>query len=793
VGALPVGEALSIARQIAEALETAHDKGIIHRDLKPQNIKLTPDGQVKVLDFGLAKAMEPAGASPTASPTLLNSPTLTAQPGTQLGVILGTAAYMAPEQARGKAVDKRADIWAFGVVLYEMLTGTSLFAEETVSDTLAGVLKTEVDLGRLPEATPPAIRRLLRRCLDRDPKRRLHDIADARIVIDEVLAGAESLEGPAHSAPTEPAPLARRFAPWAALFLALGVLAGWLARSPSSGPEESAASTPALRRLTEIPGLETHPDISPDGRQFVYTSAASGNNDIYLMRVDGSRAINLTASSPAHDEQAAFSPDGESIAFRSERDGGGLFVMGATGESVRRLTNFGYDPAWSPDGKRLAFSTEGVIDPYVRLGPAELWIVEVATGKTRQLPLPDAVQPAWSPDGRRIAYWANHEGQRDLWIVTAEGGDRVAVTDDEPTDWSPEWSPDGRWLYFSSDRAGSVNLFRLPIDPETGRAISPPEPVTSSTGQLGYGRLSADGRRMVVSDFERTADLHVYRLNLEAASPLEPLRTLRPRTVHWCAPSPDSAWFACSTIGTPEDLVLLRSDGSELRRLTHDVAKDRGAAWSPDGERLLFSSTRDGLWEFYTLRADGSEPHRLTELGGANVGKWTPDGQSLTLLLIANRRRGEVNDPVVQVAASGLATPENAETLALPPPIEAFLPGGWSPSGRFLAGTDIAKGYKPLSVGAIEPATGLYHASDLPLAREPYGGFVGWLDDERYIARGATELAIVNAMNGTWRGLAPIEGDGAYLSLTDGGRLLVQETLATDGDIWLLEWGNDAE
>ncbi|MCL4810392.1 MAG: serine/threonine protein kinase, partial [Thermoanaerobaculia bacterium] len=192
-GQLPLEECLSIARQVAEALEEAHAKGIVHRDLKPQNVKAPVDGKVKVLDFGLAKAMDPPGSSAAAdlghSPTLMNSPTMTAAQGTRMGVILGTAAYMSPEQARGGAVDKRADIWAFGVVLFEMLSGRPLFAAETVSDTLAGVLKTEVDFGALPAAAPPALRQLLRRCLERNPKNRLHDIADARLVLDDLIAG----------------------------------------------------------------------------------------------------------------------------------------------------------------------------------------------------------------------------------------------------------------------------------------------------------------------------------------------------------------------------------------------------------------------------------------------------------------------------------------------------------------------------------------------------------------------------------------------------------------------------
>jgi len=367
-GPLSVEQALAYAGQIADALEAAHEKGVVHRDLKPANLRITSEGNVKVLDFGLAKAFAADSESSEADPSF--SPTITSA-GTRAGVILGTAAYMSPEQAKGYPVDSRADIWAFGAVLFEMLTGTQAFKGATVSELLASVLRDTPDLDRLPRALPRNVRRL------------------------------------------------------------------------------------------------------------IYAGAASGNLDVYLLRVGGDRAINLTAGSPDDDSQAKFSPDGESIVFRSERDDGGLFTMGATGESVRRVTDFGMDPCWSPDGRQLAFGTEAVDDPYSRAVLSTLWTVELETGQTKQLTVTgDAVQPAWSPDGSRTAYWANTGGQRDIWMIAANGGDPVAVTQDRFTDWSPVWSPDGRWLYFSSDRGGSMNLWRLPVD-ANGELGTDAQPVTS--------------------------------------------------------------------------------------------------------------------------------------------------------------------------------------------------------------------------------------------------------------------------------------------------------------------------
>jgi len=778
-GKLPLEDALAVAGQIAEALEEAHEKGIVHRDLKPQNIKVAPDGKVKVLDFGLAKAMDPGAAgsspSPLRSPSLLNSPTLTSA-GTQLGVILGTAAYMSPEQAKGAAADKRADVWSFGVILFEMLSGRLLFHADSVPETLALVLARDLDLSGLPESTPPWLERLVRRCLERDPKLRLRDIGEARIALFRGAA-AEPMGAAPGAAPSRLS--LGRIVPWALALVALGAAAGWLAQR-AGVPTVERTPTFALRRLTELPGPESDPALSPDGRQLVYTSAAAGNSDLYLLRVGGGRAINLTASSPEADEQAAFSPDGETIAFRSSRDGGGLFVMGATGESVRRLTDAGFNPAWSPDGRRIAYSMEGVTDPYSRTAEAELWIVDVATGERRRRLVGDAVQPAWSPDGARIAFWANSNGQRDLWTVGAESGEPVAVTADLATDWSPEWSPDGRWLYFSSDRAGGMNLFRVAIDPGTGGAAGVPEQVTTSVGNLGHVRFSADGRRMVAAAYERSVDLELYRLDPDAEPALQPLRTLRPRALHWCDLAPDAEWLACSTLGTPEDLVLLRADGSELRRLTDDVHKDRGAVWSPEGDRVLLYSTRAGGWDFWTVRADGSELRRLTDLGEAAPAAWTPDGREVTLAL--------QNRTLYQIDASRLASPESASRFALPEPLQGFIPRAWSADGRYLGGSEIDERWGLRSVGALEPASGVYRASDLPLSDKIFWSFGGWLPDaRRYVARGARMIALVDAATGRWRALATDDRTLGPISLSRDGRTLLVEVESVDGDVWLFD------
>jgi Tol biopolymer transport system component len=283
----------------------------------------------------------------------------------------------------------------------------------------------------------------------------------------------------------------------------------------SGSPARSAAgrNIAGLKQLTSQPGIENFPVLSPDGKWILYASRATGNADVYLQGVGGQIPINLTEDSPDDDAEPAFSPDGEQIAFRSERQGGGIFVMGRTGESARRLTDHGFNPAWSPDGKEILFATENVRgNPYLRMSPSELEAVNIETDIGRRVFQGDAVQPQWSPHGQRIAYWAflssgRDPAQRDIWTIPATGGSPVSITNDAAVDWNPVWSPDGKYLYFVSDRGGSMNVWRVAIEETSGKPLSEPEAVTTPSPYVGFLSFSADGRLMAYASSDITSNI----------------------------------------------------------------------------------------------------------------------------------------------------------------------------------------------------------------------------------------------------------------------------------------------
>src|SRR5215472_9668888 len=495
-GAFTPRRAVGHALQIAQGLAAAHEKGIVHRDLKPENVFVTNDGRVKILDFGLAKLTEPDSGDRSQT----NLPTLT--PGTEPGVVLGTLGYMPPEQVRGRPADARSDIFAFGAILYEMLSGRRAFHGDTAADAISAILtKDPPDLSETNRRIPEGLERIVDHCLEKAPEARFQSARDIAFDL-EALSQSPLSSGSRVATPLPWRAVAVRWLTWLALPAIF--LAFWLGRRTTAvGPHVSSIRPEEFRQLTFQPGQEDFPSLSPDGASFLYVSSAAGNPDIYLQRVGGQNPINLTKDSPVADTQPAFSPSGDLIAFRSEREGGGIFIMGATGENVRRLTDFGFNPAWSPDGKQLAINSEMVSHPFARVGYSDLWVVDAVTGEKRRIVEGqtvaargggDASQASWSPHGDRIAYWGlrGETGWRDIWTIPAGGGEPVDVTNDVATDWNPVWSPDGRYLYFGSDRGGTLNLWRVPIDEKTGKTLGPVEPALLPATYVGHFSFARD-------------------------------------------------------------------------------------------------------------------------------------------------------------------------------------------------------------------------------------------------------------------------------------------------------------
>src|ERR1051325_9303028 len=463
--------------QIASALAVAHEKGIIHRDLKPENIFITSEKRVKILDFGLAKLAREA----------TDDKDKTGKHLTSTGMVVGTPGYMSPEQVLAKPLDHRTDIFSLGAVLYEMASGKRAFDRESAVETMTAILNDEpTPLSALMPNAPPALDAIVHHCMEKNPRERFQAARDLAFQLRMLLPELD------HTRPgISPAPqprvrknLPQRFLLAAAVLVALGTVGFTLYHTRTGSIAAAPART--YKQLTFRDGLTKFPTLSPDGKMFAFVSAQSGNEDIYVQRVDGRVATNITSDSPANDTEPAFSPDGSQIAFRSERDGGGVFVMGVTGESVRRLTDFGHHPSWSPDGKRIVVSTIGVnIRPQFHGPVGSLWIVDTHTGAKRLLVSPqqgegDALQPSWSPHGKRIAYWGvSSTAHRTIWTIDPDApqpkSTLVRITSDSSLHWNPVWSPDGRYLYFGSDRDGTLNLWRIAVDETTGRPLNDAE------------------------------------------------------------------------------------------------------------------------------------------------------------------------------------------------------------------------------------------------------------------------------------------------------------------------------
>jgi serine/threonine protein kinase/tricorn protease-like protein len=659
-----------IAVPLADAVAAAHEQHIVHRDLKPANVMVGEDGRVKVLDFGLAKptglGVDAAGDAVTAAMT-------------EEGRILGTWHYMSPEQAQGKAVDSRSDIFSLGIVFYEMLTGRRPFGGDTPAAVLASILK-EVppELSATHPGIPRELSRLVRRCLVKDPSRRLQSAIDLRNELAELKRELDSGELARNLPPTP----SRRLRPVtitlaAAIGLVAVIILGiWNRTAPS-------ASRLALEhplQVTSAAGVEQSPTWSPDGGRIAYVSEQSGNEDIWVSQIAGGPAANFTGDNPGYDRDPAWSPDGNQIAFVSDRDGGGIYLMPAIGGQANRISPRGSAeaaryPQWSSDGAELAHIRREQDGNVIE-------IVSLLTRQTRRLAVPgdngNRHDLSWSSDGRFFAYVkaaSREAGFSRIWVLRASDTTVLPVTDGMSNDWNPIWSLDRRSLFFLSNRAGSMDLWqqRMTDDgqPE-GDAIA----LTAGIG-MQYAAFTPGRRRLAYSKGGRVAN--VWRVPIledrEALwSDAEQLTFDQADIGNLDLTADRQQLLINSDRGGNADVWALSIHGNGMRQLTTDRAPDFAPRSSPNGQQIAFHSSRSGTRNIWVMPSEGGAALQLTHSDSDMFPSWSPDGHDIAFY---SGRTGNVAAYVVPAAGGEV---RRITTDAF----QNYFPQ-WSPDGRWIA------------------------------------------------------------------------------------------------------------
>jgi serine/threonine protein kinase len=829
-GPLPIAEAISIARQVAEALDAAHEKGIVHRDLKPANIVLqnganaagvpSGDGRAKVLDFGLAKTIALDGD-------------LTQRPsgsvGTADGRILGTPAYMSPEQARGQAVDKRTDIWAFGCLLFEMVSGRRAFEGTTVTDTIAHVLEREPDWSALPAATPEAVRKLIRRCLKKDPSRRLRDIGDVQLELDD--------PGAPGAMTSAEAPEARGIRTSGIVLTTLGVVIlaglGWLStryyslRAPSS---VSAPSANAPERLTFDEGLQTDPTLSSDGRSVAYSSNRAGNFDIYFQPVAGGNPVPVT-NHPSHDWQPDWSVK-DQIVFRSERDGGGLYVVPSTGGHERRIAPFGHVPRWSPDGARILFRRWPSGETYIvglDGGPEEVCkLCENAAYGWRDSGhislLSTSARPQFVPRLRMIdlANAVTNEWIASPVVVKTFRESSVRVEEDEPV----VWAQDARALYFIGSSVQQLaSLWKLDVNPDTRTVTGGPHKMTAMADDITGVSLARATGAMAFSVSTRVPQVRWYPLDASGRRITGPPVGLSSSATQSNYPdiTPDGTrivfnvvrpgglqgWeLRLRTVSEPGDRTLRVSDSArgEARTQPH---------LSPDGRHVVFrylppeSPTLPQQLRVLDLDTDKESELTRTTTGVVLPSGWSADGQFVAVTLHRRRLHEEAKGMAIGLLPVAGAPDAERQMKIVTISDGDLWQASMSPNGRWIA-FRVGSGTDPRQIAVVGSKDGRWDEaqdqrswrfleSDGAAARDK----PCWSVDGRLLYYVSSRGGLLNVWAVDFDPLSGVFGkpfqvtafDGlgeqlphrlGYFETAVGGGRLVIPTLRPSGGIWLL-------
>jgi Tol biopolymer transport system component len=632
-GPLPARKAREYGVQIALGLAAAHEKGIVHRDLKPDNVFITRDERLKILDFGLAKP----GAASSDARGETQSPTVSGY--TEPGKVMGTVGYMSPEQVRGVPVDHRSDIFSFGAVLYEMLTGGRAFQRETAAETMTAILKEEpLEPAAAVGPDASALVPVLRHCLEKKPEKRFQSARDLAFALETASVGTGSAAAAVAPAAERSSAVLRRLG--IAVLVAGAAIAGYLlhlGRATAPAPDWGDAT---LTPLTTDPGYEGEPTFSPDGQTIAYVADRDGNFEIYLQQISGGPALNLTRN-PAADIQPAFSPDGREIAFVSNRSsgsdifhaapglpliGGDIWVMPALGGPARRIVENGNFPSWTPDGASLVYI-------HGTFRNARIARVPAAGGESRDVPVEEPVVyryffPSLSEDGRWLLY--QHGNQIEL--VPAEGGKARVLASGE----SPAWGPGSTSVLYTNDTPGkNRTLWKAPFSLARGAFSGPPRPLTFGRGADLGARASRDGRAVAFSAVDESLNLEELSFDAEAGRVTGPARELTSGNNHvgFFDPAPDGkAVVFAAERGASSHLWRIDPPAVPVELTRDPNYSETDPEWSPDGGEIAFSRTEEGAAQgsqaLWIMKPDGTNPRRVTDFSGYQMA-WLPDGKVL--------------------------------------------------------------------------------------------------------------------------------------------------------------------